>query len=573
MKLKPQVKKIKNYLLSASLIPLVLVVACGTAAAPTSVPSTPASTTPTDATDTPSDGQNPQATPTSNPQPTTLPDSSISGRNDVTIVLAAEPPGLDMFLTSGSEHSTIYRENLTDKITWVDKETKELVPLSGFSGWESVAPERWRFFLREGVKFHNGEEWNAAAAKVSVDIQGDPNRGTDSFNDTGHIVGEVVDNLTLDIVCDSACPIFPGVAKALGFQAPKWYTENPEEVTIRNTMGFGPYRLVSWDPGLSIQLEAHPDYLPNPESAESRAPVLQNVTYLFREESAVRSAMVQAGEADLANNISLDDQDRVPVFQTTASGLQLILVIDNIWHPQLSKKEVRQALAYGIDCQAIVDTILGGSTTCRGIPAFPGVLGATEANLAPYQYDPERAKQLLDEAGYDGEEIRISGRTVAYTGQQEVMEAIASYWTELGLNVNLEFLESGVHRTIRNCGIGNVDGDVTREPSECDHSDIYDTGVDLASFDYSRLFYGWLSCTAPTSRVCEPNMEQLGQRAIAATGEERRQLLEQMANITREDVLFLSLFDGVIFIGQAEQLEWEARGFDRIVRVNMMNWK
>jgi peptide/nickel transport system substrate-binding protein len=491
----------------------------------------------------------------------------------VTIVLAAEPPGLDMFLTSGSEHSTIYRENLSDKITWVDKETQQLVPLSGFSGWESITPERWRFFLREGVKFHNEEEWNAAAAKVSVDIQGDPDRGTDSFNDTGHIVGEVVDDLTLDIVCDSACPIFPNVAKALGFQAPKWYTENPEEVTIRNTVGFGPYRLVSWEPGLSIQLEAHPHYLPNPQSAESRAPVLKEVTYLFREESAVRSAMVQTGEADLANNISLDDEDRVPVFQTTASGLQLILIIDTIWHSQLSKKEVRQALAYGVDCQAIVDTILGGSTTCRGIPAFPGVLGATEANLAPYPYDPELARQLLDEAGYDGEEIRISGRTVAYSGQQEVMEAVASYWTEIGLNVNLEFLESGVHRTIRNCGIGNVEGDVTREPSECDHSDIYDTGVDLSSFDYSRLFYGWLSCTAITSRVCEPDMEQLGQRAIAATGEERQQLLEQMANTTREDVLFLGLFDGVIFIGQDEQLEWEPRGFDRIIRANMMNWK
>jgi ABC-type transport system substrate-binding protein len=183
------------------------------------------------------------------------------------------------------------------------------------------------------------------------------------------------------------------------------------------------------------------------------------------------------------------------------------------------------------------------------------------------------ARQLLDEAGYDGEEIRISGRTVAYSGQQEVMEAVASYWTEIGLNVNLEFLESGVHRTIRNCGIGNVEGDVTREPSECDHSDIYDTGVDLSSFDYSRLFYGWLSCTAITSRVCEPDMEQLGQRAIAATGEERQQLLEQMANTTREDVLFLGLFDGVIFIGQDEQLEWEPRGFDRIIRANMMNWK
>src|ERR671914_340842 len=189
--------------LIVSVLVLFSVLSCGTAAPPedtgASSPAatisalegtlTPVATEPSQ----PADAAQPTITATAVPAATPAPTPAVEAqpaRNDIKIVLAAEPPGLDMFLTSGSEHSTIYRENLTDKITWVDKETKELVPLSGFSGWESVAPERWRFFLREGVKFHNGEEWNAAAAKVSVDIQGDPNRGTDSFNDTGHIVGE-----------------------------------------------------------------------------------------------------------------------------------------------------------------------------------------------------------------------------------------------------------------------------------------------------------------------------------------------------------------------------------------------
>jgi peptide/nickel transport system substrate-binding protein len=572
--------------LIVSILVLILILSCGTAAPPedtgASSPAatisalegtlTPAATEPSQPAGTAQPAVTATAVPAATPAPTPAVEAQPA-RDDVKIVLAAEPPGLDLFQTSGSEHSTIYRENMTDLISWVAKDTKELVPLSGFTGWEQVAPDRWRFHLREGVKFHNGEVFDAAAAVVSVNIQGDPDQATDSFADTGPITGEVVDPLTMEVVCAEVCPIFPRAAKALGFQAPKWYTENPEDVTSRNTMGLGPYRLRQWDPGIAIHLEAHPDYVPNPEVPETQAPVIQNVTYLFREETTVRAAMVNAGEADLANNIAIADEGNVPVFHRTASGLNPFLAIDTIWNPVLKNVKVRQALAQGFDCQEIVDTVLNGATTCRGNAGFPGINGITEENVKPYEYNPERAKQLLEEAGYAGEEIRIASRAVAYLGQQEVMEAIASYWAEIGVNANLQIMESGVHRDVRYCGIGNVDGDVSKEPPGCDHGDIYETSADLSSMDYSRLIYGWLSCTSPTSRVCEPRMEELGQRALVASGAERTQLLTQVADVVHEEVLLLGLFDGVIFIGQHADLDWEPRGFDRKIRVNTMQWK
>jgi peptide/nickel transport system substrate-binding protein len=204
----------KGWLMGSLALLLALALACGASA-----PTDPQATSALPPTSIPSAGQTPQATPAPAVQPTDAPTVS---RTDVKIVLAAEPPGLDMFQTSGSEHSTIYRENMTDLISWVAKDTKELVPLSGFTGWEQTAPDRWRYHLREGVKFHNGEVFDAAAAVVSVDIQGDPDQATDSFSDTGPITGEVIDPLTMEVVCSDVCPIFPNAAKALGFQAPKW---------------------------------------------------------------------------------------------------------------------------------------------------------------------------------------------------------------------------------------------------------------------------------------------------------------------------------------------------------------
>ncbi len=68
-------------------------------------------------------------------------------------------------------------------------------------------------------------------------------------------------------------------------------------------------------------------------------------------------------------------------------------------------------------------------------------------------------------------------------------------------------------------------------------------------------------------------MEELGLGALVASGAERTQLLTQVADVVHEEVLLLGLFDGVIFIGQHADLDWEPRGFDRKIRVNTMQWK
>jgi ABC-type transport system substrate-binding protein len=138
--------------------------------------------------------------------------------------------------------------------------------LSGVESWSQEEPDRWRFRLREGVTFHNGEPWTAEAAKLGIDWHGDAataGHATGSYGFHGAISAEVVDPLTVDVACDIACPILPRTTMFLKFQAPEWWATASEDERETNTIGLGPYKVVEWRRGIEVELEAFEDYQPN----------------------------------------------------------------------------------------------------------------------------------------------------------------------------------------------------------------------------------------------------------------------------------------------------------------------
>ena len=232
----------------------------------------------------------------------------------------------------------------TDVLTYIDSTTFEVVPLSGVQSWEQMADDRWRFHLTPGVKFHNGEDWNAAAAKQGIDIEGDENIGQSSHSYTGDITGEVVDDLTVDVVCGTACPILPRSAFLVGFQAPAWW--NSANATERSevTIGFGPYVQTEYRRSRHIKFEKYEDYVPNSMAPnDANAPTIDEITIEWRSESLVRASMVGVGEADWTINLNLEHQDSVPVFKTGGAAETFVNVYDTVWHPELSKQDVRLA--------------------------------------------------------------------------------------------------------------------------------------------------------------------------------------------------------------------------------------
>ena len=556
----------------------VLMVACGSAAQPAD--QQPAEVEEPTATFAPQ--QMPAATatpasasvaPTSAPQPTAVPQQPTSARDSAVIVTEAEPGSVGAWSEgcSAEIHSMGCQDFVTDYLTWLDDRTSEIVPLSGVESWEQLAPDKWRFHLRDGVKFHNGAPWNAAAAKFGIDYNGDPTLPSAAITWTGPgVTGEVVDDLTLDVLCPQACPIFPRTALFTDFQDPEWFENADESERSRLTVGFGPYKIVDYQPGVHTKFEAYEDYLPN-ENFYSQAPSIQNITHLYRGEATVRAAMVGQGEADWVADIGFDNEGQVPKSVSGKTAEVYLLVFDTVFHPELSKQKVRVALSHAVDCQGLLDSFFDGRIPCHQAVSMKGTVGITEENSKPREYNPELARQLLAEAGYDpANAIDINSRPGSNIHGLEILEAIVTFWRDVGVTSNLNsWGDLGKAREVQNSGCGvftKIEGYM--EAMDCAQRDppapyfasshAYEIATSNEILDMQRFNQSRLSCFSDSSRVCIPELQRQMDAANAIPeGLERTQAMIEIGDYAYEQAFFLPLFEVVYVYGLSENLEWE----------------
>ena len=167
-------------------------------------------------------------------------------------------------------------------------------------------------------------------------------------------------------------------------------------------------------------------------------------------------------------DIGFENIDAVPLAKSGTNNEVFTLVADNVWHPELSKKEVRQALALGVDCQTLMEVLYDGLQECIGNISQWGTVGINESNYADYGFDPEQSRQLLAAAGYYkddydparnnyevNEEIRIHTRAARVYRGLEMFESVVSTWREeLGVNAHVVVLEPNRAREARRSGCG-----------------------------------------------------------------------------------------------------------------------
>lgn len=582
----------KTIALAAAALLALLIVACGGASEP-AAPAPAATTAPAvQATATPL----PAATPTPAPTATPLPADVASARDTITLVVPEEPVNLNSFLSIGASlNASITRANLQDPLTWQSGDDLRIVPTSATTGWEQIDQDTWRFTLRQGVKFHNGEDWNADASLPSFASQGNVVSEGGSINYTGPYEAVKVDDYTVDLNCADPCPIFPNTAFFLNFEAPGWLAATAEDEQAGVSIGFGPYQHVEWTPGVSITQEAYADYVPVGDHFEFQKPFIQNVVWNWRNEPTVIAAMVRTEEADIGWDIGVDQVDALPsdMIRAGSSAETYSLQINTLWHPELRKKEVRQAMAYAVNCQEMVDSLYGGFTTCRGNIIWPGIIGATEANTAPYPYDPEKARELLAQANYNPENtITLISRGVRVAKQTEISEAIHGYLNEIGMNFEFQIVEPSIRSARSRCVSGQAVQDVIAESgrnpetddatpadmqaaidrgsSSCEAFDMIGNQPSNETLDFGRQLRYYMNCESQRSGVCDPSpggiQEQID-AALAAAGDDRQERLEVLADQFREEAYFLTLFDLPVIYAVDPKVNWEPR-LDPNVRVS-----
>jgi peptide/nickel transport system substrate-binding protein len=532
------------------------------------------------------------AVPTSTPAPwdaVTAPGWAAAGvsgaRDSIVLVTEAEPHQLGAFSPGclGDAASLVCEDAASDPLTWIDSATYEVVPLSGVERWEQAGPDRWRFYLRDGVTFHNGEPWNAAAARLGVEIHGDRDswgHGTGSYGLHGALQAEVVDDLTLDIVCEFSCPILPRTTTFLKFQAPAWWAASDAQTRESTTVGLGPYRIVEWRQGVEVELERFPDYRPN-TAFDAQAPIIERVFQVWNPEEVVRAAMVAAGKADLAFDIGLPNLNLAPRALLGPTNEVYFLAADSIWHPELRKKQVREALNLAIDCDALMDAVYYGLQQCWGNISPEGTTGLNGQNAAPYHYDPQRARQLLQAAGYNpANEVIIHTRQGRVFRDVELWQAVAGMWQDVGVNARVQVMEPDSHRELLRSGCGSFGVNA----GQCAQMDppglarasghLYEIATANQSLDLQQQLMLRTSCFSPASRVCNqtPGLEDAINDAVAAPlGPQRTSRLEALAQTIRDESWFIPLFQVQTAYGLAPGLEWVPR-HDARTRLNTMRF-
>ena len=593
---------LSTWLVGLLALSALLIVACGGAAEPEpAAPAESSAQAEPAAVGQPTATPVPDATATPAPTATPLPEDVATAQDSIVLVVPEEPVNVNSFYSiGGSLYASITRANLQDPLTWQSGDDLRIVPTTATTGWEKIDADTWRFNLREGVKFHNGEAFNADAALPSMNANGSPASEGGSINYTGPHSSVKVDDYTVDLNCQDACPIFPNTAFFLGFEAPEWTANTPEEDRAGVSIGLGPYQLVEWTPGVSITQEAYADYVPVGDHFEFQKPLIQNVEWQWRGEPTVIAAMVEAQEADMGWDVGVEQTENLPreMLRFGSSAETYSFTMNTVWHPELRKKKVRQAIAHAVNCQEMAETLYGGFTTCRGNIIWPGIIGATEANTAPYEYNPELSKQLLAEADYDPENtITLISRGQRVAKQTEVSEAIHAYLNEVGINFEFQIVEPSIRSARTKCGIGKATLEViedsgrnpetaeaTREDmlaaiakgsAECDGTQ----GIEMVgnqpsneTLDFGRQVRYYMSCTSIRSHVCDPSeggVQDSIDAALAASGDERQQRLQVLADRFHEEVFMLPLFDLPVVYAVNPKLQWEPR-LDPTIRVSGM---
>jgi peptide/nickel transport system substrate-binding protein len=301
----------------------------------------------------------------------------------------------------------------------------------------------WRFKLRPGVKFSNGEALDAAAVAETIKYYFDPKMSSRCRGDYSTIESATkIDDMTVDIKTMSPDPTLPSRLLKLYIMAPKWLTSTSDEATATSAIGTGPYTLSEWVKGSHITLKANPNYWDG-----KNKPAVEQVRIVSRSEAAVRAAMVRAGEADIAVNISQEQAKPLPK-SVTEHTTEAVFLRLNVKNPVLADVNVRKAISQAIDTATIRQALYPGvSTPLNGQIIRPSALGFNP-DLKEYPSNPAEAKKLVSAAGATGKQLKLIVRTDLIPNVSELAEAIQGMLQETGLKITLVPMEAGPWRDL-----------------------------------------------------------------------------------------------------------------------------
>jgi peptide/nickel transport system substrate-binding protein len=436
----------------------------------------------------------------------------------VTVVLAAEPMNLDPHNSIMSHVFAVLHKNVVEALTELNIADGSVVPGLAQS-WKQIDPKTWQFSLRKGVKFHDGADFNADAVVFNIKRFYDKrmmSRNRDKLFGNVKLEAKALDIQTVEIKTEKVEPLLPTLMAILTMCSPNTAVGQ----VVRNPIGTGPYKFVKWDAGVQIITERFDGYW-------GKQPQVKRGVYVWRNESSVRAAMVEIGEADLAPEIAVQDAKSADMDYSYLNSETTQLRIGGAWEPPLNDKRVRMALCYALDRSAIRGSVLSKDVVPATQMIVPNIFGYNP-DVKLWPYDPQKARQLLDEARKDGvpvdREIPLVGRIGMYPGIDEVLEVVMNMYKAVGLNVKLKMLEVSIQKPYENKPF---------PPGPYIVQKMHDNNRGDAAF---TVYYQY-HCKGTSSPVCDKALDELIEKAEVATGDARKSLWRSVFKRIHEEII------------------------------------
>lgn len=468
----------------------------------------------------------------------------------LTCVATGDPQMLDPGWTRSTKDYVFVETVYERLVTYgVERHEGELIRTDEFepalaTSWEISEDKMvYTFHLREGVKFSNGNPFNAEAVRYSF------NRVMIMKSTFSHFLTlvmdldstKVIDDYRVQITLNSPCPHFLRILRQpvcsivdpVTVEAHGGVQEGRNDWMLTNMVGTGAYILKEWIPDYHIILEANKDYWRGPPKID------EIVVKTVKEPSTIR-LLLEKGEIDVVLTAGallwkdikeLEDQEGIQVQQIWPWGEIRSLVLNTAYAP-LNNTKVRQALAYATDYEGIISTVLYGYAEQLKSP-LPASYPYSNSSSWNYEYNPDKAKQLLAEAGYpDGFKITI-GYPTPELEREMVATLVQANWLAIGLDVSIEggswaFFLSKLYGEDPNTLVTTVKYGPQPDPSMLLYTLYHSSQVG----EYGNYAY-----------YKNPNIDALIEE-VATTFDEgrKREIYDEIQRILNEDLPWLPLY-------------------------------
>jgi len=356
-----------------------------------------------------------------------------------------------------SREGLIMARHVYDTLLYIDPLNGEISPLLARS-WRWLDDVTLEFSLRDDVTFHNGYPFSADDVVETFNRVVQPDSGVKVRSIVEWMKGaEKLDDYTVRVYLARPNPTaLNSLASQMGIHSARYFAEVGRDGVIRNPVGTGPYMVKSQETDQGAVLERFDGYF---EGSVKGKPKIKTLEVKVIPDVNTQIANLMTGQIDWIWRVPSDVIDKVAglpsVAVESAETMRYVAIAFDAagrsGASPLQDARVRKAFAYAVNRQSLRDNIIKGKSRVLHSPCFPAQFGCT-SDVTQYDYNPERARQLLAEAGYpDGLDLTM----VAYTGKSET-EAVAADLAKVGIRLNTRFLRSPIVRTMMENGEAQI---------------------------------------------------------------------------------------------------------------------